>query len=554
MQKVTLYKVLLLASWLILSAGAAGAQDSVAPSLKALLEYPVDEAVTNTTAKITQPVISATPVQKTIETPVKNKPPKKTKKESSQKVPEAKIAKAQNDAPVPARKPEKTTAKPAANSEVTTYAIPSQFLAKPANAPAQTRDAETKSVKAPLLPTPVASAPPMIQAAIVPPPAALIPEPEPQPKVATPPVQEIVSFPIKASVKKMGDLDPAKDLTEITTATGLEEETNNALAAAMAMMDGSGKGYWWQANPRVLFDVPPVPKHRPAKGMASETFVREARQQFVDTYTIVKREGDKMPAVPKTKVVKEPLAAPRLSIADIPGDVLASQIVDMSPQEVAHALNAMTPNSVRDQDHLRRELNAVSKPRIVREQGEWIRKDKSGNTPDVPSRIEKTAATPLDDVAQKPSLKDKIKHPLAFLKGKDEPEKETEQPEKTATAPATLTQPARTGPLMVVYKTGEIEIPAQFVDLISQNIVTTMKNTPESRVQIVAYAAAPDGKEATARRTSLSRALSVRSYLIAQGIDATRLDVRAMGLQTDQKAEADKVDMILIPVQSAKKT
>ncbi len=61
----------------------------------------------------------------------------------------------------------------------------------------------------------------------------------------------------------------------------------------------------------------------------------------------------------------------------------------------------------------------------------------------------------------------------------------------------------------------------------------------------MAYAAGEDLSSSKARRISLSRALSVRSYLIEKGVRSTRIDVRALG----DKAEGDqknRVDVIMI--------
>ncbi len=65
------------------------------------------------------------------------------------------------------------------------------------------------------------------------------------------------------------------------------------------------------------------------------------------------------------------------------------------------------------------------------------------------------------------------------------------------------------------------------------------------RLQVKAYAAGTKDSANRARRLSLSRALSVRSYLIGQGLRSTRIDVRALG----DKAEggpADRADLLVV--------
>ena len=47
-----------------------------------------------------------------------------------------------------------------------------------------------------------------------------------------------------------------------------------------------------------------------------------------------------------------------------------------------------------------------------------------------------------------------------------------------------------------------------------------------------------------ARRLSLSRALTVRSYLISQGVRSTRIDVRALGARASD-GPADRVDLLI---------
>lgn len=63
------------------------------------------------------------------------------------------------------------------------------------------------------------------------------------------------------------------------------------------------------------------------------------------------------------------------------------------------------------------------------------------------------------------------------------------------------------------------------------------------RLQVRGYAAGEDGSKSSARRIALSRALSVRSYLMDKGVKAKRVDVRAMGSETDRNP-LDRVDLI----------
>ena len=70
-------------------------------------------------------------------------------------------------------------------------------------------------------------------------------------------------------------------------------------------------------------------------------------------------------------------------------------------------------------------------------------------------------------------------------------------------------------------------------------------NADESlRLQVVAYADGTPEQASQARRLSLSRALTVRSFLIAQGVRSTRIDVRALGSRASD-GPADRVDLLI---------
>ncbi len=72
------------------------------------------------------------------------------------------------------------------------------------------------------------------------------------------------------------------------------------------------------------------------------------------------------------------------------------------------------------------------------------------------------------------------------------------------------------------------------------------------RVMLRAYAGAIGDVTMNARRTSLKRALAVREFLLAQGIDAERLDVQALGGAHDA-GPRDRVDIIQAGRQSVGK-
>jgi outer membrane protein OmpA-like peptidoglycan-associated protein len=76
--------------------------------------------------------------------------------------------------------------------------------------------------------------------------------------------------------------------------------------------------------------------------------------------------------------------------------------------------------------------------------------------------------------------------------------------------------------------------------------LATRIGTAESRVQLVAYASAQNEDANTARRVSLARAVTVRSYLIDRGVRSARMEVRALGSRSDGGGPADRVDIVVL--------
>ena len=61
------------------------------------------------------------------------------------------------------------------------------------------------------------------------------------------------------------------------------------------------------------------------------------------------------------------------------------------------------------------------------------------------------------------------------------------------------------------------------------DIAEKLKEFPEIRLQILAFAELSGNNPSKARRLSLSRAMALRSALIDNGVDNTRMDIKALG-------------------------
>lgn len=71
-----------------------------------------------------------------------------------------------------------------------------------------------------------------------------------------------------------------------------------------------------------------------------------------------------------------------------------------------------------------------------------------------------------------------------------------------------------------------------------------MEKHQDLRLQLMGYAGPESGSASQARRTSLFRALAIRTHLMKQGVRSTRMDVRALG-QGSEEGPPDRVDIVV---------
>jgi hypothetical protein len=98
---------------------------------------------------------------------------------------------------------------------------------------------------------------------------------------------------------------------------------------------------------------------------------------------------------------------------------------------------------------------------------------------------------------------------------------------------------------------GQIRIPyEEESDIIPETIkgqivglIEKMNADYSLHLQVLAYASGDDDEIGHARGVSLSRAIAMRNFLVENGLDLSRMDVRALG-NTAQEDPADRVDLI----------
>jgi outer membrane protein OmpA-like peptidoglycan-associated protein len=114
-----------------------------------------------------------------------------------------------------------------------------------------------------------------------------------------------------------------------------------------------------------------------------------------------------------------------------------------------------------------------------------------------------------------------------------------EEPEETQTAARTTGELEQ---VRVSFVSGSAELSDEAEQALGA-LADRMKQDETLRIQLLAYAEGTEDTASRARRLSLSRALAVRSFLIDQGIRSTRMDVRALGSQSED-GPADRVDIV----------
>jgi len=137
-----------------------------------------------------------------------------------------------------------------------------------------------------------------------------------------------------------------------------------------------------------------------------------------------------------------------------------------------------------------------------------------------------------------------VAKPMAAPPPAPAPQPKAAAPAVTASA-ATTAAPALAHLTTVRFAQGRSEIPPEGQDQLN-TIASQLASNPKLRLQLVAYASGTGEDAVAARRLSLARAVQMRSYLIAKGVPAVRMDVRALGNRNDDGGPGDRVDVVIL--------
>ncbi|WP_417840764.1 OmpA family protein [Terasakiella sp.] len=213
---------------------------------------------------------------------------------------------------------------------------------------------------------------------------------------------------------------------------------------------------------------------------------------------------------PKPEVVE---AAPAKEVAKAP---LPSQVVETAPQEIAKVEKKV-------------ESAKPAEPKSI------VEKPKVAEAPKVEQKPQPAPETVMAEAPPPP--------PSTTIEPKDVTSAISAESEKKTSTASLPTQSEAA--IRVVFQSGRSKLPSS-IEADLKKMAEDLRSHPDDRVQLQAYAGGEDLSASKARRLSLSRALAVRSYLIDQGVQSTRIDVRALGNKTTEEP-FDRVDVEITP-------
>ncbi len=158
-----------------------------------------------------------------------------------------------------------------------------------------------------------------------------------------------------------------------------------------------------------------------------------------------------------------------------------------------------------------------------------------------------TAPPPAPAVAAAPAVTAAKDQPPAAAQPEKQPQPAAQaEPAKTeqASTPPAAAAPKEGRALQVAFAAEVSKLPDASKDSLAA-LAKQLKDNEALRLQLLAYAGGKDLSPSKARRLSLSRALSVRSFLIENGIRSTRIDVRALGDKTTEEP-VNRVDVNIV--------
>lgn len=256
--------------------------------------------------------------------------------------------------------------------------------------------------------------------------------------------------------------------------------------------------------------TPPIPKRRPLKFTASQELLQRvyAERQKANHVIVTEDESAAKPPEPAPNKVVTTSDKPDLAAiagvepqagGDITADPLEGMITNPTPEEILASIEGMKPE-----------------------------------VKDITTRV-MANEKPMRMVAVRPAEE------LINVQRK----RKAAQQETSLTAPEPEEGLQNELVISLAFTEDNSDLSETDRQLLELKALPLLRQRPDLRVQVQAFAAAHDEGQGAARRLSLLRAIAIRSFLIDRDIDPKRIDLRALGSQTEIEP-FDRADILLL--------
>jgi outer membrane protein OmpA-like peptidoglycan-associated protein len=263
----------------------------------------------------------------------------------------------------------------------------------------------------------------------------------------------------------------------------------------------------------------PIPQKRPTIQKASVNFVKEKRVNLAaNTKYSAPKAGKVTNAVKSSPLI---LKGAQISMpAAKAKDVIAEPLGQSSPQQIA----SKTDTPSRLAQHKNRIIDAVQKIAS------------RNNEPEID--ITAMAAKPAPN---KNRIDAQIIRDITAI----EPASGTVTSAKAPRPPVTSHSTTKGKVVTIAFNNGQDALDQDTKNKINAHILPDLQAHEAHRIQLQSYASsANDENNLSARRTSLSRALAARQYLISMGVEPRRVDIRPLG-EAEGNGQSDRIDFFV---------
>lgn len=266
--------------------------------------------------------------------------------------------------------------------------------------------------------------------------------------------------------------------------------------------------------------LPPAPEPAPAPALAPSVAAKEKPkppQPVVAKQAVVAKQVEKVSPKPETAAVaKAPVSTPApVAAKPVEAKTAPIKVAEIAPPPVTPTASP-APAPVEDPKPV---VEQIAEPAI--------------------EAAEKTVAAVTESAgkvaAQTRALPELITPPPAPVPAA-----------QTAAAPAVPPEAAAPAmgdddSLTISFAANSAQLPDNATGMLDR-LATRMKADESLQVQLLAYAEGEDASASKARRLSLQRAVTIRSFLADKGVRSTRMVVRALGNKVPD-GPADRVDL-----------